>query len=119
MEPTVQQTTLPIACNPDAIPAAGRASHMERAARLLFDTYAERQELPDGYAWRFATEQYEEVAAYVSNERRCCPFFTLSIEVQPGGGPVWLRITGDASVKAYVQAELASAGGATLLPSSD
>jgi len=97
-----------IACDLGAIAAGEREAHQARAARLLFESYQERQELPDGYAWRFDAELYEEVAAYVANERRCCSFFTFALEVAPGGGPVWLRVTGDAAVKAYLRSELAA-----------
>jgi len=99
---------LPIACDLTPIPAEQRDAHLRRAASLLFQTCEEQQELPDGVAWRFSSSQYEEVAAYVANERRCCPFFTFTLEVSPAGGPVWLRVTGDAAVKAYLQSELAS-----------
>lgn len=98
----------PIACDLTAIPAEQRDAHLRRATSLLFQTYEEQRELPDGVAWRFSSSQYEEVAAYVANERRCCPFFTFTLEVSPAGGPVWLRITGDAAIKAYLQSELAS-----------
>lgn len=101
-------STPPIMCDLTAIPAGERDAHIARAASLVFETYEQQQELPDGFAWRFSAEQYEEVAAYVANERRCCPFFTFTLEVGPAGGPVWLRVTGDAAVKAYLQSELAS-----------
>lgn len=99
---------LPIACDLTAIPAEERDAHLARAKRLVFQSYAERQELPDGVAWRFSSDEYDEVADYVANERRCCPFFTFTLEVGPAGGPVWLRLTGDAATKAYLLAELAS-----------
>jgi hypothetical protein len=107
-EVTSSQSPTPIACDPSAIPADARDTHLALAARLVFQDYQERRELPDGYAWRFAAEQYEEVAAYVANERRCCPFFTFTLEVGPAGGPVWLRVTGDDAIKAYLQSELAT-----------
>lgn len=107
---TPAPTTPPIACDVSAIPAHAREAHQARAARLLFQIYEERQELPDGVAWRFSADQYEEVAAFVANERRCCPFFTFTLEVGPAGGPVWLRLVGDAAAKAYLQSELANFG---------
>jgi hypothetical protein len=97
-----------IACDLMAIAAEERDAHIARAARLVFRAYQERQELPDGYAWRFAADQYDEVVAYVGNERRCCPFFTFAVEVTPAGGPIWLRVTGDDAVKAYLRSELAT-----------
>ena len=105
MTPDAQN--LPIACDLTAIVADERGAHMARATQLVMHAYAERQELPNGYAWRFSAEQYDEVARYVANERRCCPFFTFTVEVAPAGGPVWLRVTGDETIKAYLQSELA------------
>lgn len=105
---TPDPTAPPLACDLTAIPADERDAHLARAARLVFQNYEAQQELPDGFAWRFSPEQYEEVAAYLSNERRCCPFFTFTLEVHPAGGPVWLRLTGDAAMKAFLQSELAS-----------
>jgi hypothetical protein len=99
-----------IACDLSAIPAGERAAHVARAERLLFQDCQERRELPDGYAWRFAADQYGEVAAYVANERRCCPFLTFTVELAPSGGPLWLRLTGGAAVKAFLRSEFAGAG---------
>ena len=98
---------VPIACDLDAIPDGDRAAHIDRAGALLFAAYEERRELVDGYAWRFGAHQFDEVAAYVANERRCCPFFTFTLEVTPAGGPLWLRVTGTAEAKAYLTSELA------------
>jgi hypothetical protein len=62
--------------------------------------------LPGGYALRFAAEQYDEVTEFIGNERLCCPFFTFVLEVGPGHTPLWLKITGDEDVKAFLQAML-------------
>jgi hypothetical protein len=101
-------TELSIACDLSAIPAAERDVHLARATKLVLEAYEERQELPDGFAWRFAADQYDELVAYIAHERRCCSFFTFTLEVAPAQGPIWLRLTGDARMKAYVQSELAS-----------
>jgi hypothetical protein len=105
---TGTQATPAIACDLAAIAAEERDAHIARAATLMFDASEERRELPDGYAWRFAADQYGELVAYIANERRCCPFFTFTLEVTPAGGPIWLRLTGDDAVKAFLRAELAA-----------
>jgi hypothetical protein len=66
---------------------------------LLGSTPQEIQELPDGYAFRYAADEYPRVAAFIANERACCPFFTFVLEVPPEGRPIWLRITGPDGVK--------------------
>jgi hypothetical protein len=62
--------------------------------------------LPDGYAWRFAGERYPDVAAFVADERRCCPFLTFALTLAPDGGPLWLQLTGPGPIKAFLHAEL-------------
>ena len=102
--PTYQE--IPIACDLTAIPADERATHSARAEQLLRTSAAEMQELPDGYAFRYAAAQYELVTQFIANERLCCPFFTFTLEVTPAHGPLWLRITGREEVKDFLQSEL-------------
>jgi hypothetical protein len=97
---------LPIACDPTAIDSEVRATHMESARQLLNDNAQEVQELPDGFAFRYAATQYAQVIQFIANERLCCPFFTFTLEVAPANGPLWLRITGGAGVKEFLQSEL-------------
>jgi len=97
---------IPIACDLTAIDAEVRATHLESAEYLLRAGAAEVQELPDGLAFRYAAEQYPQVAQFIATERLCCPFFTFVLEVTPANGPIWLRITGDARVKEFLQGEL-------------
>ena len=60
-----------LACVPSASPATERQRHFE-LARELFTTLAqERVPLPDGYAFKFASDEFEAVARFVTNERRC------------------------------------------------
>ena len=39
-------------------------------------------------------------------ERPCCPFFGFAMEVEPDGGPLWLRLGGPDGVKAFVREEV-------------
>jgi len=38
-------------------------------------------------------------------ERRCCPFFDLSLRLDREGGPMWLELTGREGVKEFIKAE--------------
>jgi hypothetical protein len=96
----------PIACDLSAIGPAERAAHIARSERLLSHLAQEVAELPDGYAVRFAADDYQEVAAFIANERLCCPFFTFTLEVGAGRGPLWLRLTGGEEVKTYLRTML-------------
>lgn len=44
-------------------------------------------------------------ARYVTNERLCCPFFNFFLEIESNGGSFWLRLTGGAGVKEFMEAE--------------
>jgi hypothetical protein len=94
---------LPIACDLTALDAGVRSAHIELARQLLNESAQEVRELPDGRAFRYAAEQYAQVTQFIANERLCCPFFTFVLEVTPGNGPIWLRITGRVGVKEFLQ----------------
>ena len=96
---------LPIACDLTVLEPAVRATHMEAATQLLCSDAAEVLEIPDGYTFRYRADQYEQVVQFIANERRCCPFFTFTLEVTPAQGPLWLRITGNEAVKGFIQGE--------------
>jgi hypothetical protein len=102
------QTTqeLPIACDLTALEPDVRSTHVASAKQLVHEGAQEVQELPDGFAFRYAAEQYAQVTQFIANERLCCPFFTFVLEVTPGNGPIWLRITGPVDVKDFLQSEL-------------
>ena len=92
---------VPIACNLSERDFARRGQEL---AETLFAGVREIRELPDGYAFRFPTDDgwLPRLAAFAETERRCCPFFAFEIAVEPNGGPVWLRLRGGEGVKAFV-----------------
>jgi hypothetical protein len=96
----------PLVCDLTAIEPALRAQHSALASYLFNEAAQERQELPDGYAFRFAAELYDQVAAFVANERRCCPFLRFELDLPAERGPLILRMTGREGVKQLLQAEL-------------
>ena len=112
---TTTDVGVPLACVPGAIPAAERAGHFALAARLFGEGARERRALAgdaggaEGYAFRFDVEELGDVARFVGNERRCCPFLTFALEVPAGEGALWLRLTGPAGARAFLDAELAGA----------
>jgi hypothetical protein len=106
---TPLRQTIPLACDLTAISAEEREAHELLAKQLFFDTVPERRELPDGYAFKFRADQYPLVAAFIANERLCCPFFRFTLEVAPAQASLWLRLTGDDGVKEFIQAEFSNA----------
>jgi hypothetical protein len=81
--------------------------HKGQISQKMKIARAERKELADGYAFRFRPEAVSllELADWVSSEARCCPFFDMSIEVEPDGGPLWLRLTGKEGIKEFIRME--------------
>jgi hypothetical protein len=99
-----------VACVPDAIDPENRRAHFELARRLLSDGGTSRQSLPNGIAFRLPPDSLEAVARFVANERRCCPFMTFDIGVEPNGGVVSLSMTGPPGTREVLEAELGLLG---------
>lgn len=94
---------LPIACDLTAIPAEQREQH-NATAEHIFASVLETRELPNGYAFHLPEEpgMLLKAAEFVSLERLCCPFFSFTLEVEPAGGPLWLKLTGGEGVKLFI-----------------
>lgn len=107
--PSAQQD-IPIACNPMGIPADEREPHFANAEYLFSSAVQERQELSNGYSFRFRADDYAAVVAFIANERHCCPFFHFDLEIPPAQGPLWLQITGGEGVKTFIGAEFVKEG---------
>jgi hypothetical protein len=105
LTPTHAPQEIPLACDLTAIPAEQRPAHELLARQLFFEAIPERQELSDGYTFQFRADQYPLLAAFIANERLCCPFFSFTLEVTPAQGPLWLRLTGGDGVKEFIHAE--------------
>ena len=99
-------TNRAFACVPSAIPAAERQAHFALARELFASRAREYRDLPEGYAIRFTNDDFEAVARFVANERKCCPFMSFELAVAPESGPLWLRMTGPEGTRRVLQAEL-------------
>lgn len=97
----------PIACDMSAIEPGERGRHVANAGEL-FRAVEEIRELPDGYAFRLPNNSGTllKAAQFVSLERLCCPFLGFALELEPEGGPVWLRLTGREGVKEFIRGEV-------------
>jgi len=97
-----------IACDLTAIPAEQREQH-NATAEQLFAAVTEIRELPNGYAFRLpeAPGTLLKAAEFVNLERLCCPFFSFTLEIEPQGGPLWLKLTGPEGVKQFLRSEFA------------
>ena len=95
----------PLACVPGAIAPDSRDEHFALIARLFRELAQERSPLADGYRYRFDSSAFEDVARFIVNERRCCPFLSFVLTADPDGGPTWLQVTGPEGSKAFLDAE--------------
>ena len=48
------------------------------------------------------------LAQWIVGERRCCPFFTFSLQCEPSPGGLWMHITGPDGAKDVLRAELSA-----------
>ena len=101
---TTTQREATIACIPDAIPAEKRERWLEVATQM-YAAVQEVQELPDGYAFQLpsSSEMLLIVAEDLNYDRLCCPFIRYKLEIEPNGGPYWLRFTGGEGVKEFLR----------------
>jgi hypothetical protein len=87
---------------------ASQGEQYVNTARQVFAAAQERRDLPDGYAFRLSEEHTTllQVAEYLTNDRRCCPFFHYTLSIEPEARAVWLAITGPEGVKEGIMASL-------------
>lgn len=97
---------VPLACVPGAIRPEERSAHFALIQRLFGSDAAERERLAEGYAFRFAAEVFEDLARFVDNERKCCPFLKFELMIAPGETWVSLRLTGPDGTTAFLESEL-------------
>lgn len=109
------QKQSPFACVMDAIQPGKRESHLS-TARFLFSSVVEVCELRDGFAFRLAERPnlLQKLGEFIELEKLCCPFFGFTVEVEPEGGAVWLKLTGREGVKPFIQAEIGEFVGSSI-----
>ena len=74
---------------------------------LLRDALQERQELSDGYAYRFTPGVLKDLGEWVAIVAKCCQPLSYEVAIAPQpGGAVWVRITGN-EAKEFIDAEFA------------
>jgi hypothetical protein len=96
-------TDIPIAC---ALDAAELAARRDGLLPGLAAHAVGREVLADGLRWRFAPSRdlLELVVRVVDAERQCCPFLRFDLTVDPGGGPMWLAVTGPSGTQDLLEA---------------
>lgn len=98
----------PIACDLSAFSDSEREAHLIDSQRLFAQVRSVRH-LSNGLAFQLPNdaETLPQAARFMADERRCCPFFRFTLDVEPDGGPMWLSLSGREGVKEFLQAEFA------------
>lgn len=108
------EEAVPFACDMSALTTAQRAEHAD-VTRALFGAVTQIRSGEDRYG--FVLNGDDAILAlagrFIALERRCCPFFTLTLTVAPGA-PTELVIGGPPGVQPFIRAEL----GAHLRPAT-
>ena len=97
-------------CNTRALTPAQRAHHaqlsekMDAARKAVVET-------EKGYEFQYTPARISigELAEWVAEESKCCPFFDFHIDLEEQGHLLCLRLTGDEGVKAFIRAEFKEA----------
>jgi hypothetical protein len=97
----------PIACNMNALNKEQRQHHKELTSQLK-DLIQETKELENGYSFRLPSDErfVQKTAEWITLERKCCPFITFGMSVEPESGPLWLSLSGREGVKPFLKMEL-------------
>lgn len=103
-------TDLPIVCELDPEDLAARRDSWLAALLAGAD---ERQELAEGFRWRFAPSsgRLAELARMIDAERSCCRFLRFALTVEPAGGPFWLEVTGPEGTRSFLAELMAGSPG--------
>ena len=109
-EKTVATTQSKFFCNTRALTPAERARHaqlgekMDAARKAVVET-------ENGYEFQYTPARLSigELAEWVAQESKCCPFFDFHIDFEEQGHLLCLRLTGDEGVKAFIRAEFKEA----------
>jgi hypothetical protein len=104
---TIAVKQSPFACDRLALTPERRKRHFDVLGPALIAKRTAVRALPDGYEIAFPADAttYQEAAEYVDGERLCCPFFHISLDVTPEGGPLLLRFTGRPGTKQFIEAD--------------
>jgi hypothetical protein len=100
----------PFYCNRLALTPQLRKRHFEELGPKLRSLRKSVRELKNGYEFEFPgdTATYQLLTEWAIQERLCCPFFDISLRLEPEGGPLWLRLSGREGTKEFIKVDGAS-----------
>ena len=98
-----------LACNVLALSSEERIRHFKELGPVLRLLKKSVRELDDGFEFEFPGDRatLQSLAEWIIQERECCPFFEITLKLEPEQGAAWLRLTGS---KAMAELALSSFG---------
>ena len=110
MKTSVQNT--PLVCNMDVFTRVERENHI-RTTIQLFQSVQTIHEAENGFEFMFPNfdkqENLIQLAEFIFNERRCCPFLEFTLRVAPNDMPISLLLTGPEGTKEFLHVEFSEA----------
>jgi hypothetical protein len=93
-------------CNTKALNPSERKRHQELTDKLV-SMSRKILETERGYEFQYDPSQVTltELAAWVTSEGKCCPFFDFHIDLEQEGKLLCLRLAGPEGVKAFIRME--------------
>lgn len=80
-QPAAHSMSSPLYCDRSGLSLAERTRHFDVLGPVLVPKRQAVHELVDGYEFQFPADKdtYEQLAEFIEVERRCCPFFDISL----------------------------------------
>jgi len=95
------------ACNIHGLSPAERTRHFDELGPALRDLRTGVRELDNGYEFTFPGDprSVAMVTEWAVQERQCCPFFDVALQLDREGGAVHLRLTGRKGTKDFIKVD--------------
>jgi hypothetical protein len=102
--------TKPLVCNMNVFTPVERERHIHTTSQL-FQTVQGIHKIRDGFEFIFPkeTENILQIAEFISNERRCCPFLEFTLKIASDNEPISLILTGPAGTQEFLREEFSEA----------
>ena len=101
---------MPLACDMTVFTPTKRDQHVQ-ATRDLLGSLQGIQPVKAGFEFLFAskTEIILQLAEFIANERKCCPFLEFRLNILPNEQPISLTLTGPEGTPEFLREEFSEA----------
>jgi hypothetical protein len=98
----------PFVCDRLAMTPEQRARQSKELGPALRAAMQGVSELPEGYEFQLSPDlkTLQIAAEWAMNERLCCPFLDIELQLQREGGPLLMRLSGRKGTKEFIEADL-------------